>query len=71
MRKHQRYLPVVREGKLLPHFVAVANGERLAVDAVRYGNEEVLRARYADAAFFYDADTQTSRLRPLPRACAR
>jgi glycyl-tRNA synthetase len=56
MRKHQRYLPVVRDGKLLPYFIAVANGAGLDVDAVRYGNEEVLRARYADAAFFYDAD---------------
>ena len=26
MRKHQRYLPVMREGKLLPYFIAVANG---------------------------------------------
>jgi glycyl-tRNA synthetase len=58
MRKHQRYLPVVREGRLLPYFVAVANGANLDVDAVRHGNEEVLRARYADAAFFYDADIQ-------------
>ncbi len=60
MRKHQRYLPVVADGKLLPHFVAVANGATLDVDAVRYGNEEVLRARYADAAFFYDADVKQS-----------
>jgi len=56
MRKHQRYLPVMQEGRLLPYFIAVANGNGLHVDAVRYGNEEVLRARYADAAFFYDAD---------------
>jgi len=56
MRKHQRYFPVVREGRLLPYFVVIANGAGLDVDAVRYGNEEVLRARYADAAFFYDAD---------------
>ncbi|NLD73635.1 MAG: glycine--tRNA ligase subunit alpha, partial [Chloroflexi bacterium] len=56
MRKHQRYLPVLRDGRLLPYFVAVANGANLDADAVRHGNEEVLRARYADAAFFYDAD---------------
>jgi glycyl-tRNA synthetase len=56
MRKHQRYLPVLREGKMLPCFIAIANGASLDVPAVRYGNEEVLRARYADAAFFYDVD---------------
>jgi len=61
MQKHQRYLPVVSDGRLLPHFVAVANGGQLDQDAVREGNQEVLRARYADAAFFYAADTR----RPL------
>jgi len=48
----------MRDGELLPYFVAVANGRELDLDAVRHGNEEVLRARYADAAFFYDADTR-------------
>ncbi|MEU4395347.1 glycine--tRNA ligase [Kribbella sp. NPDC023855] len=60
MRKHQRYLPVrAADGKLLPHFVAVANG---AVDeaTVRNGNEGVLRARYEDAAFFWRADLQST-----------
>ena len=56
MRKHQRYLPVrTADGTLLPHFVAVANGP-IDVDAVRAGNEAVLRARYEDAAFFWRAD---------------
>jgi len=58
MRKHQRYLPVLSAGRMLPYFVAVANGANLDVDAVRHGNEEVLRARYADAAFFYQADVR-------------
>ncbi|WP_084643070.1 glycine--tRNA ligase [Actinoalloteichus hymeniacidonis] len=58
MRKHQRYLPV-RDGSgaLMPYFVAVANGE-CAHDAVRSGNEAVLRARYEDAAFFWRADLE-------------
>ena len=56
MRKHQRYLPIERDGRLLPYFIAVANGSGLDVPAVRYGNEQVLAARYADATFFYDAD---------------
>lgn len=56
MRKHQRYLPVRGQGgELMPHFVAVANGP-IDVDAVRAGNEAVLRARYEDAAFFWRAD---------------
>lgn len=58
MRKHQRYLPVRdASGRLLPYFVAVANG---AADeaVVRAGNESVLRARYEDAAFFFAADLE-------------
>ncbi|WP_460515178.1 glycine--tRNA ligase [Flindersiella endophytica] len=56
MRKHQRYLPVrAQDGTLLPHFVAVADGE-CDHDVVRNGYEAVLRARYEDAAFFWRAD---------------
>ncbi|HWC23459.1 MAG TPA: glycine--tRNA ligase [Flexivirga sp.] len=56
MRKHQRYLPVRdADGALLPYFVTVANGD-CDDELVRIGNETVLRARYEDAAFFYDAD---------------
>jgi len=58
MRKHQRYIPVVKDGKLLPYFVTIANGKNLDPVAVRAGNEDVIRARYADASYFYDADTQ-------------
>jgi len=58
MRKHQRYFPVVNtaNGQLLPAFVAVANG-KIDEEVVRKGNEAVLRARYEDAKFFYEADT--------------
>src|SRR5699024_5596426 len=56
MRKHQRYFPVRDgEGVLLPHFLTAANGP-VDVDLVRSGNQDVLRARYEDAAFFYRAD---------------
>ncbi|MGH9126188.1 MAG: glycine--tRNA ligase [Acidimicrobiales bacterium] len=56
MKKHQRYLPVRdAAGGLLPSFVFVANGP-VAADQVRAGNESVLRARYADAAFFFERD---------------
>ncbi|MFC4859314.1 glycine--tRNA ligase [Actinophytocola glycyrrhizae] len=60
MRKHQRYLPVrTASGELLPHFVAVANGA-CDRDAVRAGNEGVLRARYEDASFFWRADLKVA-----------
>ena len=59
MKKHQRYLPVRdQRGRLLPHFIAVANGE-CDHDAVQAGNEAVLRARYEDASFFYRNDLRT------------
>jgi glycyl-tRNA synthetase len=59
MRKHQRYLPVYRDGKLLPYFVTVANGD-CDHAVVRTGNEAVLRARYEDAAFFWRADLKVT-----------
>lgn len=56
MVKHQRYLPLRdTDGTLLPHFITMANGP--CDDAVvRAGNESVLRARYEDALFFWNAD---------------
>ncbi|KAG7672971.1 putative Glycine--tRNA ligase, chloroplastic/mitochondrial 2 [Nannochloris sp. 'desiccata'] len=59
MRKHQRYFPVYKpqSDELMPHFVTVANGA-VDVDAVRAGNEAVLRARFEDAQFFYSGDVE-------------
>ncbi len=57
MREHQRYFPVLDdEGRLLPNFVTVRNGDRLSLDVVSRGNEKVLRARLSDAKFFYEED---------------
>ncbi len=59
MKKHQRYYPLLRNGQLLPHFVTVANAVDLRhPEVVVAGNEGVIRARYADAAFFYRRDTE-------------
>ena len=58
MKEHQRYFPVLeKEGKkLLPRFITVRNGDSRSLDLVRQGNERVLRARLADARFFFEED---------------
>ncbi|MEB3317441.1 MAG: glycine--tRNA ligase subunit beta [Cyanobacteriota bacterium] len=68
MRAHQRYVPLLNgdapsdplalraEATLLPRFLCVSNGLPSAAARVRRGNERVLRARLADAAFFLQAD---------------
>lgn len=57
MKEHQRYFPVRdHAGKLLPRFVAVRNGDAHGLELVREGNEKVLKARLADAHFFYQED---------------
>jgi glycyl-tRNA synthetase len=56
MKKHQNYFPVVREGELLPYFITVRNGDRQGLDLIRTGNQDVIRARFADAAFFVAED---------------
>ncbi|HCB02077.1 MAG TPA: glycine--tRNA ligase subunit alpha/beta [Anaerolineae bacterium] len=58
MKKHQRYFPVQKNGKLLAHFVAIRNGDDIGVDTVREGNEHVLGARFADANFFVREDVK-------------
>jgi glycyl-tRNA synthetase len=56
MKKHQRYFPVEKDGKLLPCFIVVRNGDEQGLDLVRSGNEHVVRARFADANFFVRED---------------
>jgi glycyl-tRNA synthetase len=56
MKKYQRYFPIQKNGKLLPHFVVVRNGDEQGLDLVRQGNEHVVGARFADADFFVRED---------------
>lgn len=61
MREHQRYFPVWNDkGKLLPKFVAFANGPVSNRTLITEGNEKVLRARLQDAEFFYEEDLKTN-----------
>lgn len=57
---HQRYFPVYTDATrqaLLPVFITISNGDPAATPLIRAGNERVIRARLADAEFFYKADT--------------
>jgi len=57
MRHHQKYFSVEDEsGRLAPRFVAVMNTNADPEGLVRRGNERVLRARFNDARFFWQAD---------------
>lgn len=57
MQGHQRYFPVRDgQGKLLRHFITIANLESRDPKQVIAGNERVIRPRLADAAFFWDQD---------------
>jgi glycyl-tRNA synthetase beta chain len=57
MRDHQKYFAVDdASGKLAPHFLAVLNTDSDPDGLIRHGNERVLRARFNDARFFWNAD---------------
>ncbi|MGH6933451.1 MAG: glycine--tRNA ligase subunit beta, partial [Dongiaceae bacterium] len=58
MRANQKYFSLLdRDGKLAPHFLVVSNMEtKDGGKAIVAGNERVLRARLADAKFFWDQD---------------
>jgi glycyl-tRNA synthetase len=67
MKKHQRYFPLQKGDKLLPYFIAVRNGDNQFLDMVADGNAQVIRARFADAAFFIREDSQKKLAEFLPR----
>ncbi|ACB52340.1 glycyl-tRNA synthetase beta chain [Crocosphaera subtropica ATCC 51142] len=57
MVKHQRYFAVKKsDNELLPNFITIANGDPNKKDIIAQGNERVIRARLADAQFFYTSD---------------
>ena len=58
MKEHQRYFPILQkeDKSLLPRFITVRNGDSRSIDLVRQGNERGVRARLADARFFYEED---------------
>ncbi|MGR3302508.1 MAG: glycine--tRNA ligase subunit beta [Candidatus Scalindua sp.] len=61
MKDHQRYFPVKdKDGKLLPEFIVITDRDSGDGKIIRKGNERVLRARLADANFFWDEDKKVS-----------
>ncbi|MBM4294197.1 MAG: glycine--tRNA ligase subunit beta, partial [Deltaproteobacteria bacterium] len=57
MREHQRYFSLRgKDGRLLPHFLAVNNTLARDPELVARGHERVLRARLSDAMYFYQVD---------------
>jgi glycyl-tRNA synthetase beta chain len=67
MVTHQRYFAVKTAGGLLPHFITISNGDPEKSAIISAGNERVIRARLADARFFYTADRDEPLERFLPQ----
>jgi glycyl-tRNA synthetase beta chain len=68
MRGHQKYFAVEKKGgELAPNFLAVINHAKDAKGLIRAGHERVLRARFADARFFWEADQKCRLADYLPK----
>jgi glycyl-tRNA synthetase beta chain len=68
MRGHQKYFAVEsRGGDLARHFLAVINLAKDTKGLVRAGHERVLRARFADARFFWESDQKCRLADILPK----
>ncbi len=60
MQQNQKYFALTDTGgKLVEHFLVVSNIETEKPEAIVDGNARVLRARLADARFFYEQDAKT------------
>ncbi len=62
MQENQRYFAVKdKDGRLMNRFLLVSHLEaKDGGEAIRSGNARVVRARLADAKFFYDVDKKTT-----------
>jgi glycyl-tRNA synthetase beta chain len=59
MVTHQRYFPIQQGSNadiLLPNFITISNGDPAKTATIAKGNARVIRARLADARYFYHAD---------------
>jgi glycyl-tRNA synthetase beta chain len=67
MQENQRYFALLDEhSKLMPAFITVANIESNNPKTVIDGNERVIRPRFADTMFFWQADCEKSLEQRLP-----
>jgi glycyl-tRNA synthetase beta chain len=68
MQQNQKYFALAdASGRLLPRFLLVANVGPADGRAIVAGNERVLRARLADARFFYEQDQRVPLAERVPR----
>lgn len=71
MKDHQKYFAIEdSEGRLKNNFIVVSNTKEANSDVVRKGAERVIRARFEDAAFYYEEDLKkplSSRIEDLRR----
>ncbi|MCA6126986.1 glycine--tRNA ligase subunit beta [Thalassolituus oleivorans] len=67
MKEHQKYFHVMKDGKLLPNFITIANIESKDPQQVISGNEKVIRPRLSDAAFFWDTDRKNPLASRFPK----
>jgi glycyl-tRNA synthetase beta chain len=71
MRDHQKYFALERKnGMLAPNFLAIINLDKDRTGHIRAGHERVLRARFADARFFWETDQKCRLADYLPKLSA-
>jgi glycyl-tRNA synthetase beta chain len=71
MRDHQKYFALERkDGSLAPNFLAIINLDKDRAGLIRAGHERVLRARFADARFFWETDQKCRLADYLPKLAA-
>ena len=60
MQDHQKYFPIESiDGTLINKFITMSNIKSKNPDAVRAGNERVIRPRLSDAVFFWEQDRKS------------
>ncbi len=59
MKGNQKYFPLFdANGKLMNHFITIANIDSPQPELIKAGNERVIRPRLADAMFFWQQDAK-------------
>lgn len=68
MEEHQKCFALLDgQDNLVANFITISNIQSTKPELVTSGNQKVMNARLADAAFFYDTDLKTSLESLLPK----
>ncbi len=60
MKEQQKFVPYIRNGKVIPYFVGFRDGTSQGVEEIKKWYQRILKSRLADSQYFFEEDRKRS-----------